>query len=126
MPAPGMLYPQRAAADTISYVSLWTIGATGAHTRVYGRGFSGVARTAAGKYTITFTEVPEGPLVDLKLTLWKAADEEPKILAPTLASYDAVAKTVKYEAWDIDETAAQVELISGGKVAITATWLRTA
>jgi len=124
----GNLKPQRATDRIVQYFSQWTIGASGAHTKttgVPGTGFASVAETAAGKYTITFSDVAIGGLIGLQLIHWPAADAEPLILAPTDDVYSASAKTAKYEAWAIDETAAQTEIPSGDKVTIIATFLET-
>jgi hypothetical protein len=124
----GSKKPLRCVDRVTQYHSLWDIGASGAHTKTSGfpnTGFSGVARTAAGKYTITFSDVEMGGLVCLELVHWHAADTEPKLLAPTLSTYSASAKTVAYEAWDVDETATQIEIPSGDKVSIVATFLDT-
>ncbi len=125
MGAPGSLNTAKVYGDTIEYVSRWTIGASGAHTKVFGKGFSGVAETAAGKYTITFTEVPFGPIVDCTLTHWAQADTEQLVLAPREGTYDAAAKTLKYEAWAVDDTPAQTEIPSGDEVSICVRWLKT-
>ncbi len=125
--------PMRCFDETITLVSKWDIGASGAHTKtsgVPGTGFTGVARTAAGEYTISFARgLPVGPLVELRCVQESAVDEEPKLLKPCVGTFTAetaaAAATVKYEAWDVDETAVEVEIPSGGKVSITATFLKT-
>lgn len=115
------------------FTSMWTIGSSGAHTKttnVPGTGFTGVARTAAGKYTVTFArgQLPLGPIVDVGLTHWPAADAGPLVLRPTVSSYtpetSAAAGTLLYEAWDLD-TSAQTELASGDKVSLTCRFLKT-
>lgn len=118
--------------ELYTMVSQWDIGATGAHTKtanVPGSGFASVTRTAAGKYTITFTrgKLPTGRLIDVSITHWPAANAEPRVCMPTLSTYtsetDAAGATVKYEAWKLT-TPAQVELANGDKVTIKATWLK--
>lgn len=128
MSAPGTIKPVRCADEIITYVSRWEVGASGAHTKDYGKGFASVAKdgSTAGRYVITFTEVPEGPLVDLRITHWSQAGAEAKVCAPVDGSYSASAKTVKYQSHDIDETAALAEVPSGDKISITAVWLKTA
>ena len=114
-------------------ISQWTIGASGAHTKttsIPGTMFTGVARTAAGKYTVTFARgVPVGPFLGLDVTVASAADTEGPRARWTLGTYTAetaaAAATVKYEAWDIDETATQIEIASGDIVTLTARWLKT-
>lgn len=118
--------------EYIVYTSKWDIGASGAHTKVTGipgTGFTGVARTAAGKYTITFTRsVPVGGLVDLQITHWPAVDAANLNPRPSKAGYTAetasAAATALYETWDNDTTA-QTELASGDQVTITAVFLKT-
>lgn len=113
--------------------SKWDIGATGAHTKatsVPGTGFASVARSAAGKYTVTFARgIPVGKLVDFQLTHWAAADAANMNLRPSVATFtaetSAAAATMKYESWDNDTTA-QTELSSGDQVSITAIFMKTA
>ncbi len=125
---------QRCADEVVSFISMWDIGASGAHTKtagVPGTGFASVAETAAGKYTITFANdtLPNGPLVDLRITVHQATDEESWVPRPTVSSYVPQAgvtnPTAKYENWVIDETAAQTELPSGAKVTIEAKFMKT-
>lgn len=120
------------ATEVVELISLWTIGSTGAHTKtsgVGGEGFDSVARTAAGKYTVTFSKgTPRGTLVSLELVHWPAADAQPLDLRPSVGTWtpetSAAKATVKYEAWDNDTTA-QTELASGDKVTIKAVFLKT-
>ncbi len=123
---------QRANNEVYTLISQWDIGATGAHTKtanVPGSGFSSVARTAAGKYTITFTkgQLPTGRLINVKITHWPAANAEPRVCMPTVGTYtsetDSSGATVKYEAWKLT-TPAQVELATGDKVTIEAKFLK--
>ncbi len=125
MAAPGSLNPARVYGDTIEYVSRWTVGATGAHTKVWGPGFASVARTAAGEYTVTFTEVPPGPILDVRATHWPQVASEPLIIGPCEEGYTASAKTLLLEAWVIDETAARTEVPDGDQVSISVRWART-
>ena len=125
--------PMRCWDEILSATSQWTIGASGAHTKtanIPGTMFTGVARTAAGKYTVTFARgVPVGPFLELIVTAAKAADAETTTARWTLGTYTAetaaAAATVKYESWEIDETAAQVDFASGDIVTLTARWLKT-
>lgn len=119
----GSLSPKRVNVETIETLCVFDIGAAGAHTKVYGSGIS-VARTAAGKYDVTFTEW--GPvLVDFQVTVWRQTDAETLTARPTDGSFSNSAGTCKYEIWEIDETAAQVDPASGDRVTIRATFLKT-
>lgn len=125
---PGDQKPIRASDETYQVCCYFTIGASGAHTLVYGKGMS-VARTAAGKYTITFQK--SGPvLVDLKCNPHGAVDTERPIVTPTVSGFTKATATADatalVEAWDVDETATQIELASGTAIAYTATFLKTA
>jgi hypothetical protein len=125
MPGPrGNQIPVRANAETFDVVGVFDIGAAGAHTKVYGAGMS-VARTAAGKYTITFTEW--GPvLLDLDVRHWPQADAAPLVPRPSDGGFtkSATTATATYETWDLD-TPAQTELPNGDRVTIRATFLKT-
>src|SRR5260221_12143100 len=109
--------PLRSYDEIQEMTSMWDIGASGAHTKtanVPGTGFTSVARTAAGKYTVTFAKTnPIGPLVQLVLTYWGVADAAALDLRATTATYtaetSAAAATVKYESWDL-ATPSQAEL----------------
>ncbi len=118
--------PVKSPEELVTYVSRWTVGATGAHTKVLGKNFTSVTRTAAGKYTVLFTEVPFGPIVDCRITHWPQADAEPLVCAPSEGLYTASAKTLLWESWVIDETAAQTEVPSGDEISISVTFLKTA
>lgn len=120
----GSLIPQRSNVETFDVIAVFDIGASGAHTKAYGSGMS-VARTAAGKYTITFTEW--GPvLIDLDVRHWAQVDAAPLAVRPSEGEFSASATsaTAKYESWDLD-TPAQTELPSGDRVTIRATFLKT-
>lgn len=120
----GSLSPVRANADTHEVIAVFDIGASGAHTKAHGAGMS-VARSAAGKYTITFTEW--GPvLIDLKVTHWAQADAAQLAVRPTEGSFStsAASATAAYESWDLD-TPAQTDFPSGDRVTIRATFLKT-
>src|SRR4051812_26869376 len=112
--------PMRCNDEVIVLTSKWDIGATGAHTKATGcngTGFSGVARTAAGKYTVTFNRgLPVGKLLDFRVTHWPAVDAQMFDCGPRKSGFtaetSAAAATMLYEAWDND-TAAQTELTSG-------------
>lgn len=114
-------------------VALWDIGATGAHTKtanVPGKGFTSVARTAAGKYTVTFARgVPVGQFMGLQLDLQTAADAGPLNLKYTAGSYtsetQAAQATALYEAWSVGTAPAETEIPSGSKVLMTAVWQKT-
>lgn len=124
--------PMRCEDEVIVLTSKWDIGSSGAHTKVtgcLGTGFSGIARTAAGKYTVTFNRgVPVGPLLELRVTHWPAVDAGPLLAHPKVSTYTsetaAAAATVKYETWDLD-TSAQTELASGDQVTVTAVFQKT-
>lgn len=122
----GSTKPVRSKTEVNQVTCAFDIGASGAHTLKYGTGMS-VARTAAGKYTVTFQEAGM-ILLDFYVNHWPAVDAQPldcsarigTFTAPTAAA-DA---TVKYEAWDNDTTA-QTELASGDRVVITAVFLKS-
>lgn len=129
----GSLKPIRSGTETYQLISMWDIGASGAHTKtsgVSGEGFASVARTAAGKYTITFSlgATTPGRLIDLEITHWPAVDAASLDVQPRTATWTAesgsTGASVKYEAWDNDTTA-QTELASGDQVTIKATFLKT-
>ena len=114
----------RANAEIITQVCVFDIGASGAHTKVAGNGMS-VARDAAGKYTITFTEW--GPvLAEVRVQHFAQADAGPLLARPTDGSFttSATSATVAYETWDLD-TSAQTELPDGDRVCITAVFFKT-
>lgn len=125
--------PVRCLDETVTILSRWDVGAAGAHTKASncnGTGISGIARTAAGKYTITFQRgMPVGPLLDLRITHWPVADAGQKSVRPTKAGYTAetaaAAATALYEAWSIGTTPAQIELESGCQVTVEATFQKT-
>ncbi len=122
----------RGSDELFVFVSKWDIGSSGAHTKATdcaGTGFSGVAQTAAGKYTVTFTRgMPVGKLLDFRVTHWPAIDAQGFDCGPRKSGFTAetaaAAATMKYEAWDND-TAAQTELTSGDQVSITAVFAKT-
>lgn len=124
--------PMRCQDEVLTIISSWDIGASGAHTKtanIPGTGFASVARTAAGKYTVTFARgVPIGPFLDLHIEHYPAVDAQPLDAHPKLSTFTAetaaAQATVKYETWDNDTTA-QTELANGDKVVITARWLKT-
>ena len=124
---PGDLKPVRANNEVMKVTCYFTIGATGAHTLAAGTGMS-VARTAAGKYTITFTR--SGPiLLNCTCNPWGAVDTERPIVTPTVAGFTRATAsadaTLLVEAWDVDETATQIELASGTGITYEATFLKT-
>lgn len=121
----GSLDPMRANGEYVTHVATFDIGASGAHTKEYGSGMS-VARNAAGKYTITFSEW--GPvLMDLKVTHYAQADASGLHCRPTDGTFatTATSATVDYEAWDL-ATPTQTEIPSGDRVCITAVFKKTA
>jgi hypothetical protein len=119
----------RAHDELVTLTGRYEVGATGAHTIVAGgKGITGVARTATGKYKMTLTAhgQPFGPIVHASATHWPQADAEPLVLAPSDGGYSASARSILFEAWVIDETAAQTEVPSGDQVSYTVTFLKTA
>ncbi len=118
--------------EVLEFVSSWEIGASGAHTKttgIPGTGFTGVARTGAGQYTITFQRnMPVGPLVDLKVSHWPQANAAPLVASALdggfTAETAAAAATALYETMDL-ETPARTELPNGDRVTITARFLKT-
>jgi hypothetical protein len=125
MPGPrGNQVPVRANAETFDVVAKFSIGASGAHTKTYGAGMS-VARTAAGKYTITFTEW--GPvLLDMDIRHHATADAAGLVARPTKASFtkSATTATALYETWDL-ATPTRTEIPNGDEVTIRVTFLKT-
>lgn len=119
----GSLKPVRSNVEVHEVYAVFDIGASGAHTKVYGDGMS-VARTAAGKFTITFTEV--GPvLLDLDVRVWRQADAESLVARPTDGGFSFTNKTATFETWEIDETQAQVDPANGDRTTIKAVFLKT-
>jgi hypothetical protein len=117
----------RSYDEVAEYHSSWEVGATGAHTKttgVPGKGFLSVARTAAGKYTVTFTEVPQGPLVELRVIHWSQTGAAPLLTAPVDGTYNPTTKTVQYNAW-LSSTLAATEIPSGDRVSIVAVFEKT-
>ncbi len=111
--------------EVITLHSRWTVGAAGAHTKVFGPGVASVARTADGKYTMTFNDVPYGPIVSATMTHWAQVDAEPFNCGPKEGGYTASAKTLLFESWVIDDTAAQTEIPSGDEVSYTVVFAKT-
>lgn len=125
----GSLSPIRGNKEIEEVLAVFDIGASGAHTKVYGSGMS-VARTAAGKYTITFTEW-RPVLVDVRVQHWAQADASPLDCRPTDGSftYSATSASVDYEAWSQGTTVAnpaQTEIPDGDRVTISVRFLKTA
>lgn len=120
----------RCMDEVISSVSKWTVGASGAHTKTTGcpgTGVSGVARDAAGKYTMTFQRgVPVGPFLGIQGQVFVAADAAPFIIRPTAytAETAAAAATLTFEAWDA-ATPSQAEITNGATVVYTCRWYKT-
>lgn len=123
----------RSGDELVEITSKWNIGASGAHTKTpgfVGTGFSGVTRTAAGKYTITFSRgTPPGGLVDLYVSHWPAADSNIKTTRPTVNGYTAetpaAQATALYESWSVTGAPAQSDFASGDQVTITAVFQKT-
>ncbi len=116
----------RAQDELITFSGRYTVGASGAHTiAAGGKGIASVARTAAGKYTMTFTEVPFGPIVHASATHWAQIDAEPLRIDPKEGGYSSTAKTLLWESWVVDETAAQTEVPSGDEVSYSVTFLKS-
>lgn len=120
----GMVSPVRNTTEIIEVSALFDVGASGACTLKYGKGIASVSETATGKYTVTFTDVGE-KLLNMDAVFHLAADSETITTRPTVDSFDLSAKTAKFEVWEIDETAAQVEPASGSDLFIRATFLKT-
>ncbi len=118
--------PIKASNELVTLTGRYTVGANGAHTiAAGGTGITSVARSAAGKYTMTFTEVPFGLIVSAVAQHWPQIDAEPLVMAPSEGGYTASARTLLFEAWVIDETAAQTEVPSGDEVSYMVTFLKT-
>jgi hypothetical protein len=118
----GSIKPVRANVEYWEVVAQFSIDGSGGATLVYGDGMS-VAHDATGEYTITFTEYGPGPLLDLEVKLWTAADAETPIASPVTGSYADGA--VQFEVWDVDETAAKVDPADGDTMVVTAKFLKT-
>lgn len=124
----------RSGGEFLTYYAKYDIGASGAHTKATnnpGIGFGTVSRTAAGKFTVNFAPgLGVGDLVDFRITVWKATDTEGPVPRPTDGSFIAptasAAGSVKWELWDIDETAAQVDPASGDTISYCAVFSKTA
>lgn len=119
--------PVRSYDEVVEYHSSWEIGATGAHSKtsgVAGKGFLSVTRTGAGKYTVTFTEVPAGPLVELRVIHWSQTGAAPLLTAPVDGTYTPSTKQVQYNAW-LSSTLAATEIPSGDRVSIVAVFEKT-
>ncbi len=123
MGAPGNLSPARVNGDIWEVCCVFDIGASGAHTLKYGNGISGVTRSDTGKFVVNFTDVGS-QLLSLDVKVKGAADAEVPIGRETVDTFSRSAKTVAFEVWDIDETAAQVDPASGTDVVITAKFLK--
>lgn len=124
--------PMRGNDELRTYYSKWNVGASGAMTKdsaVPGKGFASVARTAAGKFTVTFNTGVVGELVDFEIHVWRTADAESFIGRPTKNGYTAAtasaAATMLYEIWEIDETQLQVDPANGDIVTLKAVFLKT-
>ncbi len=115
----------RAYGEVVTLHSRWTVGATGAHTKVFGPGIASVARTAAGKYKMTLTDPPVGPIVHAYAQHWPQADAEPLVMAPSEGGYTASSKELLFESWVVDETAAQTEVPSGDEVSYVVVFAKT-
>lgn len=120
MGKPSDLNPVRNKGELWTMTCVFDVGASGAHALKYGKGMS-VAKSATGKYTVTFTDV-DGILVDLEVRYHSAADAESLVPRCTVDSFSRSAKTAAFEVWEIDETAAQVEPASGTDCVIVATF----
>lgn len=128
MGAPGSLVPVRSYGEVWKTVVQLDVGASGAMTVKYGKGIVSVAATATGKYTVTFTPDVGAKLMDMDVKFHMAADSESLVARMTVDSFDnstPTAPIAKFEVWEIDETAAQVEPASGSDCFIECTWLKT-
>ncbi len=125
MGAPSALSPVRAYDEIWEVIGIYTIGASGAHTKQYGgKGIRSVTRDAEGQFTVLFTDVGS-QLLDLKVTVWRTEGSgEGLVIAPKIDSFSRSAKTVEFEVWEIDETANNVDPASGDRVTIRATFLK--
>lgn len=126
---PGSLVPVRSHGEIWKTCVQLDVGSNGDMTVKYGKGIVSVADTATGKYTVTFTADAGVKLLDMAVRFHQAADEESIVARMTVDSFDnttnPAAPTAKFEVWEIDETAAQVEPASGADCFIECTWLKT-
>jgi hypothetical protein len=129
MPGTGALSRVGSPDEFVHYRSLWDIGAAGAHTKaagVNGKGFTGIARTAAGKYTVTMADMmPVGPFVGAHVEHFGVADAAPTETKVTKASWNPTTRTFLYENWSEGGAPAQTELASGDQVMVDVWFQKT-
>jgi hypothetical protein len=119
--------------EIITYIGTYTIGASGAHTKVTdtkATGISSVVQTGtAGQYRINLVKgAPVGPLVNAFCVHWPAANAAPLVVRPNVNGYTketaAAGATMVFEAFDL-ETPARTELASGDRVTYVLQWQKT-
>ncbi len=120
----GSIKPLRANVEMWECFATFLVAADGSMAIEYGDGMS-VTEDDTGEYTISFTEWGPGPLVDLDIRCWSAADDEPWIAKPVVGSYDGSVGEAQFEVWDIDETEAKVSPAENDRVVIVARFLKT-
>jgi len=124
MPRPGNLHPSLVMDDVWEVEGLYSV-ATGALTKVYGKGITSIAHPATGKYTLTFQDVG-GTLLDLYCAVQRAAGDETLCARYTKGSFSRSAKTAAVEIYEIDETKALVDPADTDYVYFRARFLQTA
>lgn len=122
-----------AVSNVNSYTEIWEtvvafdVGATGAHTLKLGRGISGITRSAAGQFQVTFTDVG-GYLLDLDISYESVAGTAPVIsqkVADSLVVNAAGGGTALFEVWSVTTTPVRVDPVSGSDAVVTVRWLKT-
>lgn len=69
-------------------------------TKVLAPGIASITRTAVGKHTVVFTDVG-GDLIGANIVVHTAANALPQIGKIVPATYNAAAKSVDIELWDL-------------------------
>ena len=129
-----MFAPGMDSDEVIRVTGSYTIGASGAHTKVTGTKATGIASVVqtgtAGQYRITFARgvIPIGPLLNATCTHWPAANAAPLVVRPNVTGYTketaAAGASMVFEAFDL-ETPARTELANGDRVTYEIVWQKT-
>lgn len=121
MSLPGSLKPMRASTEVIEVTARFTVSSE-VLTKTYGGGIS-AAKTASGKYTLTFTEF--GPvLMGLDVKIARAAGDASAVGRESAGTYSASAGTVDIEIWDV-ATPTLLTVADTDVITITAKFLKT-
>lgn len=124
MPRPGSCSPVISSLNKFEVGGVWTGGGAAASctqsSADWNRGIASVAYNAAtGKYLVTFTDCGEQILPGSKVEVCRAAAAAPLLANIVRGSYDASAKTVEIEVWDVDSTAALTDLAATDKLLLS-------